>query len=217
MEVKGLYEKLEGLEGGAELVSGFRGVIAKLNAEAKQYRESYEKAEALLQEKTKEFKELEAQFETTHQSEIEKMKRTVEKLVKERDEEKAARASERKERIKASINAEVVDALTKGNAFDPLELAHNITKDVRINDDGTYAYVGADGGEMTIADGVGEWLKSRTWAQKSTQKQGAGSAQHMGGATAVTKEQFKSMDYTAKVDLYRTNPNLYNELNGGNE
>lgn len=37
MELKELYAKLESLDGGAELVSGFKGIITKLNVEVKQH------------------------------------------------------------------------------------------------------------------------------------------------------------------------------------
>lgn len=37
------------------------------------------------------------------------------------------------------------------------------------------------------------------------------------GTGAVTKEQFDSMGYAERVSLYDSNPELYNELNGGND
>lgn len=36
-------------------------------------------------------------------------------------------------------------------------------------------------------------------------------------AQSVTKEEFANMGYKERVDLYNENPDLYNELNGGNE
>lgn len=46
MEMKEVYEKLEKLEGGAELITAIKGEVSKLNNEAKANRESGDKSAA---------------------------------------------------------------------------------------------------------------------------------------------------------------------------
>lgn len=46
---------------------------------------------------------------------------------------------------------------------------------------------------------------------KSTEE-GYKPSNHKSKSTAITKEQFKKMNYVERLNLYNTNPNLYNEL-----
>ncbi len=96
--------------------------------------------------------------------------------------EKKAKA-EHDANIKASINAQVIKALTDGKAINPTEMSKILLANVAVGDDDKITYKDGDK-ELTIADGVSGWLKANPWAIKADIQPGAGGGHGAGGVGA---------------------------------
>lgn len=192
MTLAELYTALEGLENGSNYVSTIKAEIAKLNSEAKSHREEKEKATAALEVMTKERDGLTAKLsdvETSGDATNKDLKKQLEALQKKFDAVESARQEAENKRIQADIQAQVVDALTKGNAMDPQELSKLLVGNIKTADDGSYTYTKSDGTTGTIQDGVSDWLKGKPWAVKSTQNAGSGESSRASGAEGNDVQQ----------------------------
>lgn len=89
--------------------------------------------------------------------------------------EKKAEA-EKAARVNASIKAAAIDALTKGNALNPAEMAKLVSDRIKPGDDDKLTFTGDDGKAVSVADGVKNWLKANPWAVKNTGNGGAGTS-----------------------------------------
>lgn len=118
------YAKLEGLEGGNDLVTFVKGELAKANGEAKSHREAKESLEAKLTTITGERDELQTKLIKIEeaggqgQSEIEKLQKQMKAWEDKYQKAEQARMDDDKKRIQADISAQTIDALTKCNAMD---------------------------------------------------------------------------------------------------
>lgn len=177
MTLAELYAALEGLEKGSEFITTIKAEITRLNNEAKTHREGKEAAEAAVAKLTGERDALTAkvqEIETAEAGTNKALEKQVEALKKQVDAAETARKEAENKRIQADITAQVVDALTKGNAADPKAMAGLLTQNIKVLEDGTYSYVKDDGSSLTIQDGAKTWLEGNAWAVKNTQKGGSG-------------------------------------------
>ena len=200
MTLKEIYEALEKIDNGAELITGIKTEVNKLNNEAKKHREAGEqnaiKAKALIEalglqdgddvvENAKSLKTTLDQFaqggkkpdEVAKQiTTLTKQFETVSQQLAEMTKEKEA---ERTKRLNGVKMAKAVELLTKGNAVSPQNMAKLIESDIIVKDDESLAYNGKDG-EISLEDGVNNWLKENSWAVKVN---GAGGGGSNGGAS----------------------------------
>lgn len=202
MTLKEIYEALEKIDNGAELITGIKTEINKLNNEAKKHREAGEqnaiKAKALIEalglndgdeviENAKELKATLDQFaqggkkpdEVAKQiTTLTKQFETVSQQLAEMTKEKEA---ERTKRLNGVKMAKAVELLSKGNAVSPQNMAKLIEGDIIVKDDESLAYNGKDG-EISLEDGVTNWLKENSWAVKVNGAGGGGSNGGAGGS-----------------------------------
>lgn len=200
MELKEVFEALKDIENGSALEKTIKDELAKANSEAAKFRTAKNTAEAKAAELESKAVELESKVgELTakgagSQTAAEKMQKQLDALTKKYEEAENARKTEQSKRIQSDILSKTVEALAKGNAANPREIAKIITNNVKVAEDGTYSFVGADGTEGSIDDGAAGWLKSNPWAVKNTQTPGSGAK---GGAKPAGShysiEDLKSM------------------------
>lgn len=200
MELKDIFAALSALENGTELEKAIKDELAKANTEAAKFRTAKNTSEARAAELAKKAAELESKVgELTEkgagsQTAVEKMQKQLESLAKRYEDAEKARKEEQSKRIQSDILSKTVEALAKGNAANPREIAKILTSNVKVAEDGTYSFVGADGTEGSIDDGAAGWLKSNPWAVKNTQTPGSGAK---GGAKPAgshySVEDLKSM------------------------
>lgn len=186
MEIKEVYEKLEQMENGKELVEAIKGEIAKLNGEAKKHRESGEKSsakvKALLEnlgledaddvaEKVKDMKSTLDAFQqgkktpTEVAKQMTTMKSQLESLTKQFEEATNAAKAEKTKRLEVSKTSALVDALTKGKAASPNDMAKLIADKVYFDENENLAFKDGDK-VMSVEDGVNAWLGENKWAVK---------------------------------------------------
>lgn len=212
MTLKEIYEALEKVDSGAELITGIKTEINKLNNEAKKHREAGEqnaiKAKALIEalglsdgddvvENAKNLKTTLDQFaqggkkpdEVAKQiTTLTKQFETVSQQLAEMTKEKEA---ERTKRLNGVKMAKAVELLTKGNAVSPQNMAKLIEGDIVVKDDESLAYNGKDG-EISLEDGVNAWLKDNPWAVKVNGGAGGGGREGAGGGIDAFLEGFNS-------------------------
>lgn len=212
MTLKEIYEALEKVDNGAELITGIKTEINKLNNEAKKHREAGEqnaiKAKALIEalglqdgddvvENAKNLKTTLDQFaqggkkpnEVAKQiTTLTKQFETVSQQLAEMTKEKEA---ERTKRLNGVKMAKAVELLTKGNAVSPQNMAKLIESDIIVKDDESLAYNGKDG-EISLEDGVNNWLKENSWAVKVNGIGGGGSNGGADGNADAFLEGFNS-------------------------
>ena len=195
MNIAEVYQALEQLENGQELITAIKGETSRLNNEAKTTRE---KLQQQITELTGERDTL-----TTRVTELEQSAgantgsnspeyKTLEKQLKAMSEkfelaETKAKEAEAK-RIQSEIMAQTLDAFTKANAVDPQEFARLVVNDIKVQADGTYGYEKEDGTIGSIQDRTTEWLQGKTWAVKATGSTGSGQGGNSGNGDTVMNE-----------------------------
>lgn len=195
MNIAEVYQALEQLENGQELITAIKGETSRLNNEAKTTRE---KLQQQITELTGERDTL-----TTRVTELEQEAgantganspeyKTLEKQLKAMSEkfelaETKAKEAEAK-RIQSEIMAQTLDAFTKANAVDPQEFARLVANDIKVQADGTYGYEKEDGTIGSIQDRTTEWLQGKTWAVKATGSTGSGQGGNSGNGDTIMNE-----------------------------
>jgi hypothetical protein len=195
MNIAEVYQALEQLENGQELITAIKGETSRLNNEAKTTRE---KLQQQITELTGERDTL-----TTRVTELEQSAgantgsnspeyKTLEKQLKAMSEkfelaETKAKEAEAK-RIQSEIMAQTLDAFTKANAVDPQEFARLVANDIKVQADGTYGYEKEDGTIGSIQDRTTEWLQGKTWAVKATGNAGSGQGGNSGNGDTIMNE-----------------------------
>lgn len=195
MNIAEVYQALEQLENGQELITAIKGETSRLNNEAKTTRE---KLQQQITELTGERDIL-----TTRVTELEQEAgantganspeyKTLEKQLKAMSEkfelaETKAKEAEAK-RIQSEIMAQTLDAFTKANAVDPQEFARLVANDIKVQADGTYGYEKEDGTIGSIQDRTTEWLQGKTWAVKATGNAGSGQGGNSGNGDTIMNE-----------------------------
>lgn len=195
MNIAEVYQALEQLENGQDLITAIKGETSRINAEAKTTRE---KLQQQITELTGERDTL-----TTRVTELEQEAgantganspeyKTLEKQLKAMSEkfelaETKAKEAESK-RIQSEIMAQTLDAFTKANAVDPQEFARLVANDIKVQADGTYGYEKEDGTIGSIQDRTTEWLQGKTWAVKATGNTGSGQGGNSGNGDTIMNE-----------------------------
>ncbi len=186
MEIKEVYEKLEQMENGKDLVEVIKGEIAKLNGEAKKHREAGEKSSAKVKsllenlglddsddvaDKVKEMKTTLDAFQqgkrtpTEVAKQMTTMKTQLEALTKQFEEATNNAKAEKTKRLEVSKTSALVDALTKGKAASPTDMAKLIADKVYFDENENLAFKDGDK-VMSVEDGVNAWLGANKWAVK---------------------------------------------------
>lgn len=195
MNIAEVYQALENLENGQDLIAAIKGETSRLNNEAKTTRE---KLQGQITTLTSERDTL-----STRVSELEQAAgantgsnspeyKTLEKQLKAMSEkfelaETKAKEAEAK-RIQSEIMAQTLDAFTKANAVDPQEFARLVANDIKVQEDGSYGYQKEDGTIGTIQDRTAEWLQGKTWAVKAAGNPGSGQGGSGASADSVLNE-----------------------------
>lgn len=194
MEIKEVYEKLEKVEGGAELITAVKTEISKLNNEAKLNREAGDKASAKVKsilesigladgddvlEKAKEMKSTLDTFKQGGKAPSEVAKQIIDltkqvaSVTKQLTEMTKTAETEKNKRYDAMKESALVDELTKGKAAAPREMAALIKGNLSIGENDEILYKNGDE-TLSVADGVKGWLEANKWAVKPGGSSGGG-------------------------------------------
>lgn len=211
MDLKDVYAKLESVEGGADLITTIKAEVQKINGEAAKSRTEgkafAEKAEAVTKKMNTVLSALEIEDGDDWEEKVSAVKSTLdglkskggkpdevllkfgkmEKEVKSLQEKlqaaTTAQEAERAKRILTLKQSLAIDALTKGNAANPKEMAKLIMDNIDGEEDSALVYKNGDK-EMSIEEGASEWLKDNPWAVRVDPKGGSGSGGSGGNGDA---------------------------------
>lgn len=195
MNIAEVYQALEQLENGKDLITAIKGETSRLNNEAKTTRE---KLQQQITELTGERDTLTNRVTELEQSagantganspEYKQLEKQL-KAMSEKFELAETKAKEAEtKRIQSEIMAQTLDAFTKANAVDPQEFARLVANDIKVQADGTYGYEKEDGTIGSIQDRTTEWLQGKTWAVKATGNTGSGQGGNSGNGDTIMNE-----------------------------
>lgn len=194
MDLKEVFEKLEKVENGAEMIAAIKAETNHLNNEAKKHRQNGDKAASKVKELLESLgledgddvvekaKGLKSTLDSFAQSgkkpeevakQITALAKQVETVNKQLAEMTQAKEAERTKRIDAMKTSALVDALTKGNAAAPKDMAKLIADRLVVGDDESLMYKNGDT-DVSVEDGVKAWLTENTWAVKANVQGGSG-------------------------------------------
>ena len=207
MTLEEIYTALDKAENGAAISSAIKAEIARLNKEAASNRVAKNDVLKILQDlginndeagkaQAEQLKALLDRLAADHKTpgdvttQLTDMAKQLKDLTdKYSAAEKKAQEAEAK-RIETAKGAELIKALTDAKCVSPTEIAKVLAAKVMAKDDGTLAYLGDDGKtELSIKDGVDNYLKSNTWAVSNTANPGAESHGPGGGANEALSKQ----------------------------
>ena len=195
MDMKDVYAALEKLDNGADLITTIKGEINTLNNEAKKNRiageHTAEKLKNVLagldledaDDVADKAKNLKAALDTFAQGgkkptevakQITDLTAQVNKVTKQLDAMTKTAQEEKTKRLDGMKMAKAVELLSKGHAASPENMAKLLEGNIIVKDDESLAYNGKDG-EISLEDGVANWLKENSWAVKANGGGGSGS------------------------------------------
>lgn len=195
MDMKDVYAALEKLDNGADLITTIKGEINTLNNEAKKNRiageHTAEKLKNVLagleledaDDVADKAKNLKAALDTFAQGgkkptevakQITDLTAQVSKVTKQLDAMTQTAQAEKAKRLDSLKMAKAVELLSKGHAASPENMAKLLEGSIIVKDDESLAYNGKDG-EISLEDGVADWLKENSWAVKANGGGGSGS------------------------------------------
>ncbi|WP_418369427.1 hypothetical protein [Veillonella parvula] len=177
MTLAELYAALEKLEGGKDLVAGFKGEISRINEVAKADRLKFEKQITDLTTARDELKGKVDEFEAhkgEKSPEIMALEKQLKGLTDKYEQAEAARQAEIEKRTNSEISAQTIAALTKANCTDAETFSKLIAGQITVQQDGTYGWTKEDGTIGTIEECATAFLADKPYAVKTTQSGGSG-------------------------------------------
>ena len=112
------------------------------------------------------------------QRKYDSLKKKYDKDVADKEGEILAERNKRHDLLKSNA---VLTAIT-GKVHNPSEISKLILASVKVGDDDNLLFVGQDGKEISIEDGVKGWIANNTWAATNQQQPGGGSNGGKGGS-----------------------------------
>lgn len=107
--------------------------------------------------------------------------------------------TERAMRISADRDRQIIDALAKNKAISPAKLAKIVSGSVKMLDDESFAYVTDSGDEVSLDEGIADFLKNNPEFSANEQRGGSGSNPKGGGHGVYSREQLAAMS-TAELN-----------------
>ena len=207
MDMKDVYAALEKLDNGADLITAIKGEINTLNNEAKKNRiageHTAEKLKNVLagldledaDDVADKAKNLKAALDTFAQGgkkptevakQITDLTAQVNTVTKQLDAMTKTAQAEKTKRLDSLKMAKTVELLSKGHAASPENMAKLLEGSIIVKEDESLAYNDKDG-EISLEDGVADWLKGNSWAVKAN---GGGSGSPNGGNGEGSSDPF---------------------------
>lgn len=195
MTLAELYTKLENLEGGKELIDGFKSEISRINEGAKADRLKFEKQITDLTTARDELKGKVDEYEAhkgDKSPEFIALEKQVKTLIEKNEKTEKARLEEIEKRTNSEISAQTIAALTKANCTDAETFSKLVAGQISVQDDGSYGWKKEDGTIGTIKECATAFLADKPYAVKPTQNGGSGAgAGNANDGNSQLAEMFK--------------------------
>lgn len=195
MTLAELYTKLENLEGGKELIDGFKSEISRINEGAKADRLKFEKQITDLTTARDELKGKVDEYEAhkgDKSPEFIALEKQVKTLIEKNEQSEKARLEEIEKRTNSEISAQTIAALTKANCTDAETFSKLVAGQISVQDDGSYGWKKEDGTIGTIEECATAFLADKPYAVKPAQNGGSGAgAGNANDGNSQLAEMFK--------------------------
>lgn len=195
MTLAELYTKLENLEGGKELIEGFKSEISRINEGAKADRLKFEKQITDLTTARDELKGKVDEYEAhkgDKSPEFIALEKQVKTLIEKNEKTEKARLEEIEKRTNSEISAQTIAALTKANCTDAETFSKLVAGQISVQDDGSYGWKKEDGTIGTIEECATAFLADKPYAVKPAQNGGSGAgAGNANDGNSQLAEMFK--------------------------
>lgn len=195
MTLAELYTKLENLEGGKELIDGFKSEISRINEGAKADRLKFEKQITDLTTARDELKGKVDEYEAhkgDKSPEFIALEKQVKTLIEKNEKTEKARLEEIEKRTNSEISAQTIAALTKANCTDAETFSKLVAGQISVQDDGSYGWKKEDGTIGTIEECATAFLADKPYAVKPAQNGGSGAgAGNANDGNSQLAEMFK--------------------------
>lgn len=203
MTLAELLEKLKTTEGfGPEAVAVVTSSTEALRNEAKDHRLKFEAAAQKLGRVAEKLgttadADLEAAVEAARKPAkaggSDELAAQVERLRQDLEAEQKRRGEAETKSRTTTARASIIEALSKGRASRPDDLAELHINRAKYREDGSAYFVDVNGAERSVEEYVGAWLKDRPELIQSTQQRGPGgpgAPPQNSGKKAYTEEQY---------------------------
>lgn len=195
MTLAELYAKLEEVEGGKELIDGFKSEISRINEGAKADRLKFEKQITDLTTARDELKGKVDEYEAhkgDKSPEFIALEKQVKTLIEKNEQSEKARLEEIEKRTNSEISAQTIAALTKANCTDAETFSKLVAGQISVQDDGSYGWKKEDGTIGTIEECATAFLADKPYAVKPAQNGGSGAgAGNANDGNSQLAEMFK--------------------------
>jgi nucleoside-diphosphate-sugar epimerase len=203
-----IYEALGKIENGGPMVADLQNAIGTIRGEAASNRTSRNKVLDALGLRDGDnvddsVKNLAATLTALRQvgnpeelgTQLSTLQQQVKDLTDKYDASEKKVADEKAARIQADIKSKLVSALTENKAVKPDIFAGMLAGNIVAKDDDSMVYKDGDK-EVSIVDGVKNWLSANAWAVKNDSINGAGSGSgggNTGDGKKYTMDDLKNM------------------------
>ena len=195
MTLAELYAKLEEVEGGKELIDGFKSEISRINEGSKADRLKFEKQITDLTTARDELKGKVDEYEAhkgDKSPEFIALEKQVKTLIEKNEKTEKARLEEIEKRTNSEISAQTIAALTKANCTDAETFSKLVAGQISVQDDGSYGWKKEDGTIGTIEECATAFLADKPYAVKPAQNGGSGAgAGNANDGNSQLAEMFK--------------------------
>lgn len=195
MTLAELYAKLEEVEGGKELIDGFKSEISRINEGSKADRLKFEKQITDLTIARDELKGKVDEYEAhkgDKSPEFIALEKQVKTLIEKNEKTEKARLEEIEKRTNSEISAQTIAALTKANCTDAETFSKLVAGQISVQDDGSYGWKKEDGTIGTIEECANAFLADKPYAVKPAQNGGSGAgAGNANDGNSQLAEMFK--------------------------
>lgn len=126
---------------------------------------------------------------------MQRMKRDFEKMQKAKEQSDQLAAAEREKRIGTEKARRLTEALTSEKAISPTKLVKLLEGNVKVLEDDSMVYVGDDGAEVDLKEGVASFLKANPEFVANNQVPGSGGGKGAGagGQKLYSKAELEAM------------------------
>ena len=120
------------------------------------------------------------------------LQKQVKELTDKYDASEKRAKEEHDQRVRTAVRSKVMDALTQGKAVKPDAMYKILEGNITIDENDNAFYKNGEE-EVSLEDGVAQWLKDNQWAVKTETQTGAGGGTNAARQNTYTMEDLKNM------------------------
>lgn len=185
---KNRVERNKARDEAAKSRTAMDGILDKLNLRGK------EDADTSLDELVETLKALQSAGNDPRRLgvQMKSLQKQVKDLTDKYDASEKRAKEEHDKRVRTAVRSKVLDALTQGKAIKPDAMYKILEGNISIDENDNAFYRNGED-ELSLEDGVAQWLKDNQWAVKAETQTGAGGGTDAKRTNSYTMEDLKKM------------------------